>query len=180
MYRMAIITMLAPTTLRTKLDLQRCTRMALVHDMAEAIVGDITPADNVSKADKNHREASSIDFITGKLLGWSGEGGMEDGSKEIRALWQEYEDSLTPEAIFVHDVDKFELVLQMFEYEKREGGQKDLGEFFYVANKIQTKEVLEWCQGVLQERKAFWGDTYQDRKGVRDGENLETKLKSLQ
>jgi 5'-deoxynucleotidase YfbR-like HD superfamily hydrolase len=31
-------------------------KLALVHDMAECIVGDIAPADNVSKAEKHKRE----------------------------------------------------------------------------------------------------------------------------
>lgn len=30
--------------------------MALVHDLAESIVGDIAPADNVSKEEKHRRE----------------------------------------------------------------------------------------------------------------------------
>lgn len=34
----------------------RCIRLALVHDMAECIVGDIAPADNISKEEKHRRE----------------------------------------------------------------------------------------------------------------------------
>ena len=34
----------------------RCIKIALVHDMAESIVGDITPADGLSKAEKRHKE----------------------------------------------------------------------------------------------------------------------------
>ena len=34
----------------------RCVKMALVHDMAECIVGDLTPHDNVSKEEKHRRE----------------------------------------------------------------------------------------------------------------------------
>jgi putative hydrolase of HD superfamily len=30
--------------------------MSLVHDMAESIVGDITPADSIDKEDKHHKE----------------------------------------------------------------------------------------------------------------------------
>ena len=33
--------------------------MALVHDMAECIVGDLTPHDNVSKEEKHSREKVS-------------------------------------------------------------------------------------------------------------------------
>jgi len=38
----------------------RCIRLALVHDMAESIVGDITPHDGVSDADKHQQEAVSL------------------------------------------------------------------------------------------------------------------------
>lgn len=47
MYRMGIICMLAPK--EEGLDSGRCVKMALVHDMAEALVGDITPVDGVTK-----------------------------------------------------------------------------------------------------------------------------------
>lgn len=39
-------------------------------------------------------------------------------SQEIFSLWQEYENGETMEAKFVKDLDKFELILQAFEYEK--------------------------------------------------------------
>lgn len=38
---------------------------------------------------------------------------------EIKALWMEYETAESEEALFVKDVDKFEMILQAFEYEKR-------------------------------------------------------------
>ncbi|XP_072264959.1 5'-deoxynucleotidase HDDC2 isoform X3 [Pyxicephalus adspersus] len=53
MYRMAVIAML---TADNKLNKDRCIRLALVHDMAESIVGDIAPADNVSKEEKHRKE----------------------------------------------------------------------------------------------------------------------------
>ena len=41
-------------------------------------------------------------------------------SQEIFSLWQEYENGETMEAKFVKDLDKFEMILQAFEYEKCE------------------------------------------------------------
>ena len=38
----------------------RCIRMALVHDLAESLVGDITPNDGVSKEEKYRREAVRV------------------------------------------------------------------------------------------------------------------------
>lgn len=42
----------------------RCMKLSLVHDMAECIVGDITPSDNVSKAEKHRREEASATTTT--------------------------------------------------------------------------------------------------------------------
>ncbi|KAL9043319.1 MAG: hypothetical protein Q9214_003491 [Letrouitia sp. 1 TL-2023] len=64
MYRMSILTLLAPEPLRSKLDIPRCTLLALVHDMGESLVGDITPMDRVSKPEKHRREAEAIGFLT--------------------------------------------------------------------------------------------------------------------
>lgn len=53
----------------------RCIKLALVHDMAECIVGDIAPADNVSKAEKHRREeASNYNVGTRPVITWLGGG----------------------------------------------------------------------------------------------------------
>ncbi|KAF1813137.1 hypothetical protein P152DRAFT_457496 [Eremomyces bilateralis CBS 781.70] len=153
MYRMAIITMLAPSALRSKLDIDRCTRMALVHDMAESLVGDITPVDGVSKPEKSRRERETMELLCGELLGNVDSG---HAAKEIKDLWEEYEDSQTPESVFVHDVDKVELVLQMVEYERYRDGRVDLSEFCNAACRIELKEMREWTETVLREREEFW------------------------
>ncbi|KAI6713394.1 hypothetical protein JHW43_004111 [Diplocarpon mali] len=154
MYRMSIITMLAPPSLSAKLNIPHCTKMALVHDMAEALVGDITPVDGVAKHEKNRRESTTMDYLTNGLLGRVN-GGIT--GKELKAVWQEYEDSVTPESQFVHDVDKIELILQMVEYERVHEQKLDLGEFSWVATRIVMPEVKEWSDALLQEREEFWG-----------------------
>ncbi|KAI1336388.1 HD domain-containing protein [Xylariaceae sp. FL0016] len=154
MYRMALMTMLCPPALKPKIDLFKCMKMCLIHDMAESIVGDITPVDGVPKPEKSRREAETMDYITQNLLG-SVYGGM--AGKEIREIWQEYEDSQTLDSHFVHDLDKMELLTQMVEYEKRANKQLDLGEFAYVATKMVLPETQEWAKEILKEREDFWG-----------------------
>ena len=154
MYRMSILTMLAPPSLSKRLDIPRCTKMALVHDMAEALVGDITPVDGVAKAEKNRRETETMDFLTTSMLGRSS--GVFEQAQSIKETWQEYEDGNTLEAKFVKDIDKIELVLQMMEYERAHAGTLDLGEFVWVAQKIQLEEVKSWCREIMRERQDFW------------------------
>lgn len=129
--------------------------MALVHDMAELLVGDITPKDEMPKEEKVRREGDTVEYLCGAkgLLGRWGEG--EQG-KSMQAIFKEYEMSETPESLFVHDVDKIELLLQMVEYEKRAQGNLDLGEFSWVAQKIKLEEMKGWCREILRERVEYW------------------------
>jgi 5'-deoxynucleotidase YfbR-like HD superfamily hydrolase len=153
MYRMSLLTMFAPPALASRLNIPHCTKMALVHDMAESLVGDITPVDGVSKPEKNRREAATMDYLTTALLG-NVHGGLV--GSQIRDIWEEYEESETLEAKFVHDIDKMELLLQMMEYERAYKGEVDLGEFTYVSRNVLLPEVRAWCEEVLEERKAYW------------------------
>ena len=165
MYRMSIITMLAPPALSSTLDIARCTKMALVHDMAESLVGDITPIDGVSKSEKSRRESTTMDYMCQDLLG-----GVDGGAqgRELRAAWQEYEEGKTRESEFVHDVDKIELILQMMEYEKSQQGKIDLGEFTWVARNIKMREVKQWAQEILVERENYWKSIGKQPSGGQD------------
>lgn len=149
MYRMSIMTMMAPPSLSSKLDIPRCTKMALIHDMAESLVGDITPVDtHITKAEKARREGAVMDYITETLLG-KVPGGALSGA-DIKSVFQEYEDDVTPEAHFVHDIDKMELLLQMVEYERT--NKVDLTEFTRVASRIRLPEIQAWAAEVIAER----------------------------
>jgi putative hydrolases of HD superfamily len=154
MYRMSLLTLVCPPSLAPRLDLPKCMKMCLIHDMAESLVGDITPVDGVSKPEKSRREAETMDYLTKRLLG-NVFGGL--AGDDIRAIWQEYEDSKTLDSHYVHDLDKMELLLQMIEYEKRGEGQVDLGEFTYVSTKMVLPETKAWGAELLKEREAFWG-----------------------
>ena len=145
--------MLAPSSIASRINIPHCTKMALVHDMAESLVGDITPVEGVPKEEKSRREGATMDYLCTSLLG-KVDGGL--AGMELRAIWQEYEDGETLEAKYVHDIDKMELILQMVEYERSHDGTLDLGEFSWVAKRIQLPEVKAWCDEVLQEREEYW------------------------
>ncbi|XP_049528592.1 5'-deoxynucleotidase HDDC2 isoform X2 [Dermacentor silvarum] len=57
MYRMSIMAMMVGNDPEAGVDKDKCIRMALVHDMGECIVGDITPTCGVSKEEKYRRES---------------------------------------------------------------------------------------------------------------------------
>lgn len=169
MYRMSIITMLAPPTLSSKLDIPKCTKMALIHDMAEGLVGDLTPVDGVPKPEKSRREAGTIDWIATGLLG-KVHGGIPGA--ELKAVWEEYEDGVTPESKFVHDVDKIELILQMVEYERANDCQIDLSEFSWVAKRLTMQEMKDWAQEILDERNALWGAHHREPREPTAAETI--------
>ena len=79
-------------------------------------MGDITPIDGIDNVEKHRRERETMRFFEGTLL--AGYDGGKAG-REIRGLWEEYERGETKESAWVKDVDKFELLVQMVEYEKR-------------------------------------------------------------
>lgn len=149
MYRMSIMTMFAPPELSSKLNIPHCTKMALIHDMAESLVGDITPVDkDITKDEKARREAAVMDYITTTLLGnvpWAA-----GSAQDLRRVFQEYEDNETLEAQFVHDVDKVELLLQMVEYER--SYKIPLEEFAGVARRVYLPEMKVWAEQIVKER----------------------------
>lgn len=147
------MTMLASPDLAKRINISRCIQMALIHDMAESLVGDITPMDGVPKKEKSRREEETMDYLCGNLLGQVN-GGIN--GEQIKKIWKEYEDAETPESHFVHDIDKLELMYQMVEYERTYKGKLDLSEFCQVADRIETEEVKQWCADVMRERESFW------------------------
>ncbi|XP_023652898.1 5'-deoxynucleotidase HDDC2 [Paramormyrops kingsleyae] len=142
MYRMS---MMALTITDSTINKDRCIKLALVHDMAECIVGDIAPADNVSKAEKHRREEEAMKHLTG-LLG-------DDQRKEIYGLWEEYEHQSSPEAKLVKELDQLEMILQAFEYEELEKKPGKLQEFFdSTKGKFSHPEVLQLVRSLNEER----------------------------
>jgi len=154
MYRMAVLSILIDSD---EIDFRKCSIMALVHDMAEALVGDLTPLCKVDKEEKRRREVQAIHFLTHDLLGDT------QASRRIYDLWHEYEERSTPEAKLVKDLDCFELCLQAYEYE-RTHNITDLQPFWDgAAPKVSNPDVQRWMGALLKKREAMWtsrGMTY--------------------
>lgn len=143
MYRMGLMALIAPDI--PGIDRDKCVKMAIVHDIAEAIVGDITPSDGVPKAEKSRKEREALEHMC-ELLG------AESRAKEMSELWNEYEENSTPEAKIVKDFDKVEMILQALEYENEQG--KDLEEFFQsTAGKFQTEVGKAWALEIASRRR---------------------------
>lgn len=129
------------------LDLSRCFAIALAHDVAEALVGDITPHDpTVDKLEKHYREKATIKYLCELIKPYN-----EEAAKKFWEDWNAYENISCEEAVYVKDLDKYELLTQAMEYEKRHP-QLDVEQFWNAANNIKTDEVKQWAEDLLGER----------------------------
>lgn len=81
---------------RPEHDLGKLLAMALLHDLAEVVVGDLTPYDGVSREEKRERERAAI----AELLAHR---------PELRAWVDELERGESPEARLVHALDKVDM-----------------------------------------------------------------------
>ncbi|SMN18980.1 similar to Saccharomyces cerevisiae YGL101W Putative protein of unknown function [Maudiozyma saulgeensis] len=150
MYRMSIMSWILRSN---EIDSARCMKISLAHDMAESIVGDITPFDvKIDKHEKHLRELSTIEYLCNELVKPYNPIAADD----ILAAWHEYEDQTTIEAKYVKDLDKFEMLVQCFEYERMYEGKKDLSQFYGCLNEITTDEVSEWATDLMQERSQYF------------------------
>ncbi|KAJ6617023.1 HD domain-containing protein [Mycena sp. CBHHK59/15] len=144
MYRMA---MLAMCSSDQNLDISKCVMMCLVHDLAEAHVGDISPREGISAAEKQRLEEEAMHNIVHNMLHGS------PAAQQIYALWKEYEERQTPEALFVKDLDRFEMASQALEYERDHGAT--LQPFFDSSlPNIRHPEVQGWGKDLLAERES--------------------------
>jgi len=104
-------------------DRSRAIAMALVHDLAEVVVGDITPRDGVSDGEKHEREREAFAALSDALGG--------DVGRELEDLFLEYEQGTSAEAKFVKDMDKLEMILQAEAYESEGACERGALESFF-------------------------------------------------
>jgi putative hydrolase of HD superfamily len=109
--------------------------MALLHDLAETVIGDFMP-EEISKEIKNTSENDAMKEILSKL--------PSDTAEEYLKIWQEYLQANTRESILLHDVDKMEMAIQATKYSSEGISSEKLKVFIDSAKKeIKSKELLE-------------------------------------
>jgi len=101
---------------RKDLDHAKVLQMALLHEIGEAVVGDLVwerggVVDPKAKEEKEKLENKAVEELLAGL----------DETKELHKLWEEYEKAESKEAKFVRQVDKLETALQASEYHDKYG-----------------------------------------------------------
>ena len=106
------------------LDRGRVLALAVLHDLPEVRVGDLTPHDGVSSAEKHRREAEAAGDLLAPL-------------PHLAVLWSEYAAQESPEARFVRQLDRLDMALQALRYARERGAD--------------TREFVESALTVLRE-----------------------------
>ena len=104
--------------------MERLLKLALLHDLEEAITGDLTPEDKDSRGESVVR-AQKISARE-QLLSYF----PQENQRAYKELWSELENERSKEAQLVHELDKLEMALQANEYAKGGIEATKLKEFY--------------------------------------------------
>ena len=106
-----------------KLDRERALSMAVVHDWAEASIGDFpyTALKYLGPAGTKKRiEKRALEGLLGKL----------QNKEKYLKLWREYSEKRTPEAKLVHAADYLSMLVQAVKYRERGNQSRELDELW--------------------------------------------------
>ncbi|CAH0550319.1 unnamed protein product [Brassicogethes aeneus] len=170
MYGMAMMTFLLGEN--SKLDRLKCLQLSLVHDLAESIVGDIIPSDNIPEDKKHEMEDEAMKEITSTAGNAAG--------KLIYDLYKEYEAKETPEAKFVKDLDRFDMLYSATYYEKRDNKPEFLQEFFNSTEGKFNSPYIQKLVNILNDERKELGKSVETEVKNGKKEDNETKSQSIE
>ena len=105
-WHITVMAMILSEYSNEKVDVCKVMKMLLTHDLVEIFAGDTFCYDKVGNSDKREREVAAAEKIFGML--------DEDKGKELRALWDEFEEMKTPEALFAASMDRLQAMLNNY------------------------------------------------------------------
>lgn len=138
-YLTALITMLLSDL--EGLDTYKAIKIALLHDLAESIIGDYTP-EEIDEDVKHKIEDKAMKVILDSL--------PDDLRISYTTLWREYLNNNSKEAVLVHEVDKLEMSIQAYKYEKMGYNKVLLREFHDSALRYIRDEYIK---GLIKDLK---------------------------
>jgi putative hydrolase of HD superfamily len=102
-WHLAIMAMLLTQYAATPVDVAHTMKMVLVHDLVEIDAGDTFAYDAAGNVGREERERLAADRVFGIL--------PEAQGRELRALWDEFEESATPESRYANALDRLQPLL---------------------------------------------------------------------
>ena len=120
----ALVALVLLDLVKENLDRQRVLAMAVTHDLAESVTGDLSLGASrlLPPGAKARAEAAAL----GELLS-----GLPFADR-WGTWWDDLEAKQSPEALLVRDADRLDLLIQALVYE-RTTGNRELGEFWEFA-----------------------------------------------
>ena len=119
---------------KLNIDLLQVLKILLIHELGEIYIGDLTPADPVSREDKYKMEYDAIAQLSKSV-----------GMPDLLDLWLEFEAMQTEESRFAKKIDRLECVMQAKEYAKR-ANMPALYDEFYRTAKNQIGDLDEYLE----------------------------------
>jgi len=138
-YSMCMMSMILAEIIN--LDTGHIMKMVIIHDLAESLVGDHMP-DGISSEEKQLVEDKAMKKIISKL--------PNPLRKNYLNIWNEYNDNITVNAKFVHNMDKLEMALQAKEYEFEGYPKEVLQPFIKSATDYISNERFDLVFEILQ------------------------------
>ena len=124
------------------LDTEKIIKMALLHDLAESIVGDIIP-DKMNDERKINIENKAMLQILENL--------PSNVSQQYIVLWDDFQKNSSTEANFIHEIDKLEMVFQAKFYLDKGISKEKLRSFFKTSNnEIKNKQLRNILSLILE------------------------------
>jgi putative hydrolase of HD superfamily len=153
-FHTALIAMIISDNMDLRVDKVKLCRMALIHDLPEVVVGDVTPRDVIPRAERELRELKAIqDLFRGDHCGG-----------EYARLLIEYHQQETREAKVLRAIDKLEMAIQAYIYET-EKGRTGLNEFY--ADAEQAADGTEIKELFIELKKLRGAETNGTGEGPR-------------
>lgn len=137
-WHMALMAFVLQEHANEELDMIRVLKMILIHDLVEIDAGDTYAYDDAGNETKRAREEVAADRIFGLL--------PSDQEQDFRALWEEFEENKTPEAMYAHVMDNF----QPLSLNDSNGGGD------WKVNGIKKAQVLKRNEKTAEGSKAIW------------------------
>ncbi|OZG72278.1 hydrolase [Hahella sp. CCB-MM4] len=102
-WHLAMYAMILSEYANEPVNVGRVIQMLLIHDIVEVDAGDVPLHGNGDKSEQEQREKAAADRLFGLLPDQQG--------KNLRTLWDEFEEATTPDARFAKALDRLQPVL---------------------------------------------------------------------
>lgn len=143
-YGVVFITLLLLDAADGSVDREMTLRMAIVHDLAESLIGDLPrPLRRfISDETKYAAERAALDEILAEY----------PNADSLRLAWEQYHEGVSAEAQLVKDADRLDMMIQAYLYEQ--AGQQNLDDFWQsrYATQFNTPAATQMFADLLEKR----------------------------